>query len=84
LSFKGNIIPGHKIILASRSSFFRSKFGENPNMDTLYLPDEVGSFDALYAMIEYMYTEDLNLARIGKEEGGGGRRREEVGGRRRE
>lgn len=65
LTVQGHTIPAHKILLASRSQFFRQKFDADPDLSKIDLTSEVGSLDVLFAMIDYLYTENLNLQRIG-------------------
>eukprot|EP01127_Copromyxa_protea_P020418 TRINITY_DN6836_c0_g5_i3.p1 TRINITY_DN6836_c0_g5~~TRINITY_DN6836_c0_g5_i3.p1 ORF type:complete len:899 (-),score=135.57 TRINITY_DN6836_c0_g5_i3:89-2785(-) len=64
LFIHGRVIPAHKIILASRSQYFRERFSRDPKMETLDMTNEVNSFNLLYALVEYLYTEQFNIETI--------------------
>eukprot|EP01129_Flabellula_baltica_P005347 TRINITY_DN1930_c0_g1_i1.p1 TRINITY_DN1930_c0_g1~~TRINITY_DN1930_c0_g1_i1.p1 ORF type:complete len:1123 (-),score=233.46 TRINITY_DN1930_c0_g1_i1:19-3357(-) len=63
LSAEGNELFAHKIILASLSDYFR-EFLLTKNENHFQFPINV-PFDFVYAMVYYVYTENLLLSRIG-------------------
>jgi len=53
----------NKIILCSRSDFFKQIFIESPEIKQLDLSNF--QFNVLYSVVEFLYKEEVNLARIG-------------------
>jgi len=55
----------NKIILSSRSVFFRKTFFEDPDIklvDLSHIP-----FNILFSVIEFMYKEEVNISRLGND-----------------
>eukprot|EP01126_Amoeba_proteus_P003999 TRINITY_DN11360_c0_g1_i11.p1 TRINITY_DN11360_c0_g1~~TRINITY_DN11360_c0_g1_i11.p1 ORF type:complete len:1040 (-),score=219.24 TRINITY_DN11360_c0_g1_i11:222-3341(-) len=71
---EGQELHVHKIIVYSRSKYFRDKLMSNPSITTIDMSSSGGgsyggrsTFKILCAMMEFLYTENINLNLIGAE-----------------
>lgn len=69
LQIEGKTIPGHKIILAARSEYFRALlFGGMRESTQDVIPLEVGSLPAFELLLKYIYSGRMNLAQLKEEQ----------------